>query len=74
MTFLERYYPALFAKYVKTRHCDCRIGEVFDDFEDFVASCGFDEISKGQTATSIVSELIEELQRRIDAVETPDKD
>lgn len=74
MTFLELYNPGLFAKYVKSRQFDCRIGEVFDDLEEIAGSYGFDEVSKDEPATSIVSELIEELQRRIDAVEKLDND
>ena len=74
MTFLERYNPGLFAKYVKSRQFDSRIGEVFDDLEEFARSYGFNEISKDEPATFIVSELIEELQRRIDATEKPEND
>jgi len=74
VTFLERYNPGLFAKYVKSRQFDSRIGEVFDDLEEFARSYGFNEISKDEPATFIVSELIEELQRRIDATEKPEND
>ncbi|NOC83140.1 MULTISPECIES: hypothetical protein [unclassified Ruegeria] len=74
MTFLERYNPGLFVKYVKSRQFDSRIGEVFDDLEEIAGSYGFDEVSKDEPATSIVSELIEELQRRIEAVEIRDND
>ena len=72
--FLERYNPELFAKYLKSRQFDARIGEVFEDLEEIAGSYGFDEVSKNDPATSIVSELIEELQRRIDAVDKPDND
>ena len=74
MTFLERYNPQLFEKYVKTHQFDSRIGEIFDDLEEIAGSCGFGDVPKNETATAIVSELIEELQRRIEAVETPESD
>ncbi|WP_171168733.1 MULTISPECIES: hypothetical protein [unclassified Ruegeria] len=59
---------------MKSRQFDSRIGEVFDDLEEIAGSYGFDEVSKDEPATSIVSELIEELQRRIEAVEIRDND
>ena len=67
MSFLERYEPDLYQKYLRTRHLDHRISDVFGDLEAVARIEVAGKWSADLLATSIVAELIEELRRRIAA-------
>ncbi len=69
MSFLEQHDPILFSRFMRVKEHDSRLTEIAEDLEAVAGELEREGGPKAGVFTGIVSELTDELRRRVSACE-----